>query len=176
MKCPNCKFDNRQRNTIVAVFGAPVRFENHAEQAVLCAIEMQRKMRELNNRRRKEGKVFFEMRIGLNSGIVVAGAIGCDLKLEYTSIGETTNLANRMEAKCKTGHVLMSENTYRLIKDKSFAGVFINNIPEKEIVKGYREEVNTYGIYVQDLKITKNMNTEDLTRFYEYETVSWEKS
>jgi len=116
------------------------------------------------------------MRIGLNTGIVVAGAIGCDLKLEYTSIGQTTNLANLMEAKCKIGHVLMSENTYKLIKDKSFAGVFINNIPEKEIVKGYRDEVNTYGIYVQDLKITKNMNTEDFTRFYEYETVSWEKS
>ena len=69
---------------------------------------------------KKKGNIVFEMRVGLNTGDVVAGIIGCDLKLEYTSIGETTNLANRMEAKCEVGHVLMYEDTFEQIKDITF--------------------------------------------------------
>ena len=157
-------------DAIVAIFGAPVKFHTHADKAVRCAIELQKKLREINDQRRKEAKIVFEMRIGLNSGVVLAGAIGCDLKLEYTSIGETTNLANRMEAKCKIGHVLMSENTYKLIKDKAFDDVMIDETPERELVKGYLEAVSTYGITVHNLNIKKDMSTRDPKHFYVYET------
>jgi len=72
-------------DAIVAIFGAPVHLSDHAERAVLASIEMQNKMREINETRRREKKPYFEMRIGLNSGNVIAGAIGCDMKLEYTA-------------------------------------------------------------------------------------------
>lgn len=161
-------------DAIVVIFGAPVRFEDHAERAVRCAIEMQKKMRQLNDQRRQEGKIVFEMRVGLNSGPVITGAIGCDLKLEYTSIGETTNLANRMEAKCQIGHVLMTETTYYLIQSiLPLPEVLLNETPVKETVKGYPTPVSTYAIYVHDLEIEKYMLAEDPRNFYRYRPGSW---
>lgn len=131
-------------DAIVAIFGAPVRFEDHAVRAVECAVELQNKIREINDRRRQAGDVIFEMRLGLNSGPVLVGAIGCDLKLEYTSIGETTNLANRMESNCKIGHIMISENTHVRITDHAFPEVYLSQTPEQEIVKGYEKPVETY--------------------------------
>ncbi|MBN1675874.1 MAG: adenylate/guanylate cyclase domain-containing protein [Kiritimatiellae bacterium] len=159
-------------DAIVVIFGAPVRVDDHAGRAVRCAVDLQRKLREINDRRRAEGKPVFEMRIGLNSGEVVAGAIGCDLKLEYTSIGEATNLANRMESKCRIGHVLVSENTYKRVKLEQFADVRIGATPEKEYVKGYRDPVLAYDVTVHELRISKDPTADDPARFYVYEKVA----
>jgi len=156
-------------DAIVAIFGAPVRIEDHATRAVNCAIDLQRKIRAINLKRRQEGKPHFEMRVGINSGVVIAGAIGCDLKLEYTSIGETTNLANRMESKCQIGHILISENTYRLIDPADLTGVTISPEAEKEMVKGYADAVGTYRIQVSDVRIHKNPASADPQTFYVYE-------
>jgi class 3 adenylate cyclase len=158
-------------DAIVAIFGAPVHFDNHAECAVQCAIEMQKRLRELNDQRRQSSKVVFEMRVGINSGLVIAGAIGCDLKMEYTSIGETTNLAQRMESICKIGHILVSENTYRLIKGKTFEGIRISETAHKETVKGYSEPVNTYSVLVHNQTITKNNKASTPNSYYIYETI-----
>lgn len=144
-------------DAIVGLFGAPVRLEDHAERAVACAIEMQWKMREMNEQRRKQGRTIFEMRIGLNSGEVLVGAIGCDLKLEFTSIGETTNLANRMEAICEIGHVMVADGTYRKIQNTFFERVDIERTPRKVQVKGYPEPVSCYCIHVDNLKVEKDM-------------------
>ena len=57
------------------------------------------------------------MRIGLNSGTVVVGSIGDDLHMDYTAIGDTINLASRMESLAKPGTALLSRNTHRLVKD-----------------------------------------------------------
>ncbi len=154
-------------DAIVALFGAPVNLPDHAERAVSCAIEMQRTIRAINEQRRRSGKTVFEMRVGLNSGEVIVGAIGCDTKLEYTSIGETTNLANRMEAICKIGHVMIAEGTYLQIRDIFFPGVHISETPERVQVKGYPRPVETYGIYVDDLVIEKNIEA-DRHAFYTY--------
>lgn len=156
-------------DAIVAFFGAPITLEDHAERAVACGIEMQWKIREMNEKRIKEGKTVFEMRVGLNSGDVLVGAIGCDMKLEYTSIGETTNLANRMESICKIGHVMMAEGTYFQIKDIFFKGVDIAVTPKRVAVKGYPEPVATYGIYVTEFWIEKDMKSEDPSKFYIYQ-------
>ena len=156
-------------DAIVAIFGAPVPMPNHAELAVRCAIEMQRAMREINEARLAAGKVVFEMRVGLNSGKVVVGAIGCDQKLEYTAIGEAANLANRMESICKIGHVMMAGATFERIKDAAFEGVEINVTPHRETVKGYTDPVRTYGVYVNDLVITKGAGDAGEPPFYLYE-------
>lgn len=158
-------------DAIVAMFGAPVPLEDHAERAVACAIEMQWKMREINDERRRNGEVVFEMRIGLNSGDVIVGAIGCDQKLEYTSIGETTNLANRMESQCDIGHIMIAEGTFDLIRGIFFKGVHISPHPEQVQVKGYPQPVSAYRIYVDNREMKKNMNATDIRNFYIYNEV-----
>ncbi len=157
-------------DAIVALFGSPVPLEDHAERAVACAIEMQWKIREINDQRRKEGRPIFEMRIGLNSGEVLAGAIGCDTKLEYTSIGETTNLANRMEAACPIGHVKIAEGTYNLVKGLFFKGAHISSA-EMVNVKGYTQPVASYSVFVDDLAIKKDMQSKDIQSFYVYQRI-----
>lgn len=151
-------------DAIVAIFGAPVSMNAHAERAVACAIEMQWKMRDINIRRRREGRVVFEMRIGLNSGEVIVGAFGCNEKLEYTSIGETTNLANRMESGCEIGHVMIADGTYQKICSLFFKGVHIVAKPEKIQVKGYPKPVDAYRIWVDNREISKDIHTDDPKR------------
>ncbi|MDM8524424.1 adenylate/guanylate cyclase domain-containing protein [Desulfococcaceae bacterium HSG8] len=118
---------------------------------------------------RKQERGLFEMRIGLNSGEVIVGALGCDEKLEYTSIGETTNLANRMEASCKIGHVAIAKGTYERVKNIFFPGINISATPEYVEVKGMGR-VPVYRIYLHNLTITKDMNMKDnIKKFYVYE-------
>jgi class 3 adenylate cyclase len=103
------------------------------------------------------GLPVFEMRIGINSGDVIVGAIGCDMKLEYTSIGETTNLANRMESACEIGHILVAEGTYRRIHMQNFTDVVIDSVPSLIQVKGYLEPVKAYRVLVDKLVIEKEV-------------------
>jgi len=156
-------------DAIVAIFGAPVPLDNNAENAVCCAIEMQKTIRQLNKKRRAEGKIVFEMRIGLYSGKVIAGALGSDRKIDYTSIGETTNLANRLESACEIGHILISETTFEKIKHIFFESIDIDESPHQFEVKGYTHPIAAYNIQIANLKITKNMQATRHTDFYIYE-------
>ena len=108
------------------------------------------------------------MRVGINSGQVLAGAIGSDLKLEYTAIGETANLANRMEANCKIGQMLIAENTKLLIRDIRFEGIEVDQQPEQFNVKGYQEPVDAFNIYPTPVRIEKNLNFTNNQDFYLY--------
>jgi adenylate cyclase len=155
-------------DAIVAMFGAPLHFANHAEQAVRAAIEMQRRLRVLNEEIRQEHGIVFEMRIGINSGNVIVGAIGCDMKLEYTSIGDTTNLANRMESKCPIGHLMITEHTYEQIKDCDFGSVRFNKQGDGVQVKGYSEPVIAYEVLIDNLVITTPDAGDDPRNYYVY--------
>jgi hypothetical protein len=66
---------------------------------------------------KKDIGIDFSMRIGLNSGPVIVGSIGDDLRMDYTAIGDTTNLASRMENMAKPGTILVSEQTHRLVRE-----------------------------------------------------------
>ncbi len=150
---------------IVSIFGAPLRFENHAQRAVACAIEMQEAMRRLNTERIKKNQIVFEMRVGLNTGNVLVGAIGCDMKLEYTSIGESTNLANRMEASCSIGNILMSTKTYAQLE----ADTLSYPVTTREVsVKGYAKPVQAFEILISPVSITKNPHPSAVNDFYRY--------
>jgi len=81
------------------------------------------------------------MRIGLNSGQVIVGSIGDDLRMDYTAIGDTTNLAARMEEIAKAGTVLLSKNTYKLARD-----FFEVNQLGKLRVKGKEEPEEAYEL------------------------------
>jgi class 3 adenylate cyclase len=102
---------------VMALFGAPVAHENHAQRACYSALAIQQAIGEYGEKLKDECGMDFLMRIGLNSGTVVVGSVGDNLRMDYTAVGDVTNLASRMESAANPGHVLISKNTYRLVKD-----------------------------------------------------------
>lgn len=99
---------------IMALFGAPIAHEDHARRACHAALEIQRAIVEYAVRLRRERGLTLQVRLGLNSGPVVVGAIGDDLRMDYTAQGLTTNLAARMQQAADPGAVLVSEAAWRL--------------------------------------------------------------
>lgn len=104
-------------DAIMAVFGAPLPMEDHAVRAVRTAIQMRDKLEELNQD--KFGKAHrLEVRIGINSGSVVAGDIGSPKRIEYTVLGNTVNVAQRLEAGvAKPDQIVIGEGTFTMVKD-----------------------------------------------------------
>jgi class 3 adenylate cyclase/tetratricopeptide (TPR) repeat protein/ribosomal protein L40E len=102
---------------VMALFGAPLAHEDHAQRACYAALAIQKNLAEYSEKVKKNYGQEFRMRIGLNSGPVVVGSIGDDLHMDYTAIGDTINLASRMEGLAQPGSVLLSRNTHRLVKD-----------------------------------------------------------
>jgi len=102
---------------VMALFGAPISHEDHAQRACFAALSVQKAISLYGEKIEKDCGIEFVMRIGLNSGPVIVGSIGDDLRMDYTAIGDTTNLASRMENLAKSGTVLISENTHKLVRD-----------------------------------------------------------
>jgi class 3 adenylate cyclase len=102
---------------VMALFGAPVAHEDHAQRACYGALSIQKAVGEYAEKIKKDWGIEFKMRMGLNSGPVVVGSIGDDLRMDYTAIGDTTNLAARMESLAKPGNIVVSRNTHRLVRD-----------------------------------------------------------
>ena len=102
---------------VMALFGAPIAHEDHAQRACRAALAIQEVMSEYEKQIKKDWGIEFKMRTGLNSGLVVVGAIGDDLRMDYTAVGDTTNLAARMESLAEPGSILVSQDTHRLARD-----------------------------------------------------------
>jgi class 3 adenylate cyclase/HAMP domain-containing protein len=105
-------------DAIMAIFGAPVMHENDALSAVLAGLEMSEKLDEFNAIQIKLGAPEFRIGIGINYGIVTVGNIGCERKMNYTVIGDSVNLASRLEGLTKIYKepFLFSESVYEQIK------------------------------------------------------------
>ena len=102
---------------VLAFFGAPITHEDDAERAVNAALEIQASMNEYANELQVRKRVDnFQMRVGLNTGLVVVGNVGSDLHMEYLAIGDTVNLAARMQSAAEAGTVLLAPNTARAVK------------------------------------------------------------
>ncbi|MBC8394487.1 MAG: AAA family ATPase, partial [Deltaproteobacteria bacterium] len=102
---------------VMALFGAPVSHEDHAQRACYAALSIQKAMGEYGDKIEKDTGIEFKMRVGLNSGPVIVGAIGDDLRMDYTAVGDTTNIGSRMESMARPGTILVSGNTHRLVRD-----------------------------------------------------------
>lgn len=102
---------------VMALFGAPVAHEDHALRACRAALSIQQAMVDFKEKIRKDYGVVFEVRIGLNSGPVVVGAIGDDLRMDYTAVGDTVNLACRFESQAQPGTIVLSRITHRLVQN-----------------------------------------------------------
>jgi class 3 adenylate cyclase/tetratricopeptide (TPR) repeat protein len=100
---------------VMALFGAPVSHEDHAQRACYAALSIQKAMDKYGTEVTKNAGVDFEMRIGINTGRVIVGAIGEDLRMDYTAVGDTTNLAARIQQTARPGEVWLSKNTQNII-------------------------------------------------------------
>ncbi len=126
---------------VMAIFGAPVPMPDHALRAVKTALDMQRVHGELLARWAVEGRQGAPIGIGVNTGEMVVGNIGCELQADYTVIGDAVNLASRLCGIAKEGQVLISEATCQLVRDH----VRVNKLlPVK--VKGRVEPVQIYEV------------------------------
>src|SRR6185503_1183377 len=99
---------------IMALFGAPLAHEDHAVRACYAALAMQGAVKKYADSMRRQHGVTVGIRVGLNSGEVVVRAIGSDLRMDYTAVGQTTHLAARMEQLADPGTVLLTPDTLQL--------------------------------------------------------------
>ncbi len=100
---------------VMALFGAPIAHEDASRRAVHAALGIQQALGEYGRGLEAERGVILRLRIGINTGLVVVGRIGDDLRMDYTAVGDTTNLAARLQQMARPGSVLVSEATHRLI-------------------------------------------------------------
>ena len=126
---------------VMALFGAPVAHEDHAQRACNAALAIQKAMVEYSMEVKKNLGVNFKMRAGLNTGPVVVGSIGDDLRMDYTAVGDTVNLASRMESTARPGTVLVSNNTYNRAK-QHFKFTSLGKVK----VKGKETPLNVYEL------------------------------
>ncbi len=127
---------------VLAFFGAPLAHEDDAERAARAALEILSSIRQYAEQLKKSKKVDnFQMRVGLNSGPVVVGNIGSDLHMEYLAVGDTVNLAARMQSAADPDTILISENTHRLA-----ANLFDYEDKGKIAVKGKTEPIQVYRV------------------------------
>jgi class 3 adenylate cyclase/tetratricopeptide (TPR) repeat protein len=99
---------------IMALFGAPIAHEDHAVRACYAALRMQEAIGQYGDEIQRTQGIPVQIRVGLNSGEVVVRAIGSDLRIDYSAIGQTTHLAARLEQTAKAGSILITGDTLRL--------------------------------------------------------------
>src|SRR6058998_3347642 len=100
---------------IMALFGAPIAHEDHAQRACWAALHLCDEVRRYADELRTQRGLIFAVRMGLNSGDVVVGKIGDDLRMDYTALGHTVGLAQRMEQLAEPGRPLLTDDTAKLV-------------------------------------------------------------
>ena len=119
---------------VMAVFGVPLKQEDHAERALKVALEMQNEVRNMR------GEWPLKIRIGVNSGEMIAGDFGSEKRLEFTVIGHSVNLASRLQSEvAQPDQIAVGKTTYELTKDK-FEFEYIGKVS----VKGLKEPIDAY--------------------------------
>jgi hypothetical protein len=102
---------------VMALFGAPLAYEDHAQRGCYAALAIRKALRAYGQKIKEDLGFEFQVRVGLNSGTVIVGSVGDDLKMDYTAIGDTTNLAARMQTLAQPGTILVTDRTQRLARD-----------------------------------------------------------
>jgi class 3 adenylate cyclase len=126
---------------IMALFGAPLAHEDHAVRACYAALRMQDQVTRYAEDTRRAHGVNVQIRVGLNSGEVVVRAIGSDLHMDYTAVGQTTHLAARMEQFASPGSILLTQSTLELVEGY-VAVTPLGPVP----VKGLADAVEVYQV------------------------------
>jgi adenylate cyclase len=139
-------------DAIMAGFGVPLARTHESEiaqdaiLAVSCALEMAEKLRSLNQKWRLDGQPTVSMRIGIATGVVVTGSLGSSQRMDYTTLGDTVNIAARLESYDKSFaqglcRILISDNTYHYIQD-----LFPTDLVGHVQLKGRQKSVDVYQV------------------------------
>jgi class 3 adenylate cyclase/tetratricopeptide (TPR) repeat protein len=126
---------------IMALFGAPIAHEDHAARACYAVLSLQEDLRRYANELRIEKGISFSVRMGLNSGEVVLGKIGDDLRMDYTALGHTASLGARMEQIAAPDRANLTEHTAKLVE-----GLVQLEDLGKVTVKGVKEPLRVYEL------------------------------
>jgi class 3 adenylate cyclase/tetratricopeptide (TPR) repeat protein len=128
-------------DAILAFFGAPIGHEDDPQRAVMAGIDIVEGIKEYKQQIKKSYGFDLSVRVGINTGLVVVGEVGSDLRVEYTAMGDAVNLASRMEQTAEPGTVQISGNTYKSVSNlfefESLGGIE---------VKGRTEPVDAYRV------------------------------
>jgi class 3 adenylate cyclase/tetratricopeptide (TPR) repeat protein len=137
---------------IMALFGAPIALEDAPQRAIRSALAIHREMARFNDRLKKERNNMppIRMRIGIHSGPVVVGTLGNDLRVEFKAVGDTVNLASRMENLAESGTTYVTDATFRLTE-----GYFRYEFLGEKDIKGLEEPVKVYRAIAPSLRQTR---------------------
>src|SRR3954451_10757953 len=134
----------------MALFGAPIAHEDHARRAVVAALGVHKRLTERSAELGGAQGVEFKVRMGINTGWVVVGGIGDHLRMDYTAVGDTTNLAARLQQHSEPGWILISESTSRMVAGE----VRLEALPPFH-VKGKTEPIQAYRVLGPGAQITE---------------------
>ena len=144
-------------DALLAFFGAPIAHEDDPRRAILAGLDIVEAIQPYREQIRERYQVEFDVRIGINTGLVVVGAVGSDLRMEYSALGDAINLAARMEQTAQPGTVRVAHDTYRLVKNvfefKALGGVE---------VKGKSEPVLAYQVIGRKFESARTRGIEGL--------------
>ncbi len=126
---------------LMALFGAPVALEDHAFRGVQAALAIAETLSGYSEELKHERGVDLQLRLGLNTGLVVVGRIGDDLRMDYTAVGDTTHLASRVQGLAEPGTILITDATHRLVE-----GFIRSEALGPVAVKGRSEPVQVYRV------------------------------
>jgi adenylate cyclase len=140
---------------IIALFGAPVAMENAEVKAVQCALDMMQVLSEFNRVRLDEGQNEIKIGIGINTGMVVTGAIGSSRALQYTAIGDAMNTTARLCSVAQPGQIILSEATFKKVQGEIAA------VPLPDVrLKGKADELRIYNaVGLRDRRARTGDNT-----------------
>ncbi len=131
--------DKHLGDGVMAIWGAPFAADKDAEDAVATGLELIKAVEEFSKNSNIPGAEELKLRVGINTGLVFAGYVG--IKNEYTVIGDTVNVASRMEQSAEAGTVIIGENTLRMVKNR-----FRVKRLEPTYLKGKTEKIQTYAV------------------------------
>ncbi len=136
---------------IIALFGAPIALEDAPQRAIRSALSIHREMSKFSDKIKSESRIpSIKMRIGIHTGPVVVGTLGNDLRVEFKAVGDTVNLASRMESLAEPGTTYVTEETFKLTE-----GFFrFEALGEKQI-KGKKEPVRVYRVIAPSTRRTR---------------------
>ena len=127
---------------ILALFGALDALEDAPQRAIRASVAIHKGIADFNEKMKDEHRIPpILLRIGINTGTVVIGTVGIDLRVQFTLVGDTINMASRMEALAEPGTTYVTEETYRLTK-----GLFHFQPLGKKMVKGKEEPISVYKV------------------------------
>ena len=121
-------------DALLAFFGAPIGHEDDPRRAILAGLDIVEGLKPYREQIHERYRVDFDVRVGINTGLVVVGAVGSDLRMEYSALGDAINLAARMEQTAEPGTVRVAHDTYKLVKNlfefRSLGGVEVKGKSE----------------------------------------------